>query len=179
MMFPFNIFLGFGTGFQPVAGFNWGAKRYDRVDSSYRFASRTATFGSLVMAGGLGIFAEPVIKLFAGEDLQMMEVGLLCLRLQCIALPVHAWVAVVNMLCTGLGNAKGAILLATSRQGTCMIPLIYPLAYLFGEYGIASVQAGADFLSLALAIPIAIAMTRKIKSALQTQLENAQQLTAV
>ena len=179
MMFPFNIILGFGTGFQPVAGFNWGAKRYDRVDSSYRFASRTATFGSLVMAVGLGIFAEPVIKLFAGEDLQMMEVGLLCLRLQCIALPVHAWVAVVNMLCTGLGNAKGAILLATSRQGTCMIPLIYPLAYLFGEYGIASVQAGADFLSLALAIPIAIAMTRKIKSALQTQMENAQQLTAV
>ena len=39
MMFPFSIILGFGNGFQPVAGFNWGAKRYDRVKESYRFSS--------------------------------------------------------------------------------------------------------------------------------------------
>ena len=165
MMFPFNIILGFGAGFQPVAGFNWGAKRYDRVTESYRFASVVALVGAAVMGIVLAIFADPVIVMFAGKDLEMRELGVLCLRLQCLALPVHAWVAVVNWLCAGLGNAKGAVLLATARQGTCMIPLLYPLAYFFQAYGIAAVQAGADFLSLALAVPIAIHMTKKIRAA--------------
>ena len=168
MMFPFSIILGFGTGFQPVAGFNWGAKRYDRVMDSYRYASRMAVFGSAAMAILLGVFAKPVITAFAGDDPQMQEIGALCIRLQCIALPIHAWVALVNMLCAGLGNAGGALALATARQGTCMLPIVHLLAYLLGAYGIASVQAIADVLSLALAIPICLYMMKKIRTAQQT-----------
>ena len=84
----------------------------------------------------------------------MREIGALCIRLQCLALPVHSWVAVVNMLCAGLGNAKGALLLSTSRQGTCFLPIVYPMTYLWGAVGAASVQAAADILSLALALPL-------------------------
>ena len=168
MMFPFCIILGFGNGFQPVAGFNWGAKRYDRVTESYRFSSIVSLVGSAIMAIAIAIFADPIIVLFAGTDAQMREIGKLCIWLQCIALPVHAWVAMVNMLCVGLGNAKGAMLLATARQGSCFLPILYPLALLFGGYGIASVQAAADVLTLVLAIPIAISMTKKIKQAQQT-----------
>ena len=165
MMFPFSIILGFGTGFQPVAGFNWGAKRFDRVQESYRFASRVALIGSAAMALLLILLADPIIVLFAGDDPQMRELGALCIRLQCIALPIHAWVAVVNMLCAGLGNAFGAFLLATARQGTCMIPILYVMDRYMGEYGVVSVQAVADVLSLALAVPMAIYMIRKIKKA--------------
>ena len=168
MMFPFSIILGFGSGFQPVAGFNWGAKRYDRVMGSYRFASIVAIVGAVVMAAVLIVFADPVIVLFAGTDEQMRQIGKLAIILQSIALPVHAWVAVVNMLCSGLGNATGAFLLATSRQGTCMLPILFPLAHFFAEIGLAAVQAAADVLSLALAIPIAIYMARKIKRTWQT-----------
>ena len=167
MMFPFSIILGFGTGFQPVAGFNWGAKCYDRVMESYRFSSAVALIGSVIMAGLLIVFADPIIVLFAGTDPEMRRIGAICIILQSIALPVHAWVAVVNMLCAGLGNAGGAFLLATARQGSCMLPLLYPLVSLFGEYGVVSVQALADVLSLALAIPIALFMIRKIKQAAQ------------
>ncbi|MCI9678166.1 MAG: MATE family efflux transporter, partial [Oscillospiraceae bacterium] len=99
MMFPFGIILGFGTGFQPVAGFNWGAKRYDRVAESYRFAARTAIIGAAVMGAALAVFAGPLILLFAKADPAMQEAGALCIRLQSLALPVHSWVAVVNMLC--------------------------------------------------------------------------------
>jgi Na+-driven multidrug efflux pump len=84
----------------------------------------------------------------------MRRIGVICMVSQCIALPVHAWVAIVNMLCAGLGNAKGALALSTSRQGTCFLPILYPLAWIFGAYGIACVQAIADILSLVLAIPI-------------------------
>ncbi len=165
MMFPFSIILGFGSGFQPVAGFNWGAKRYDRVQESYRFSSVVAFVGGVIMAVFLIVMADPIIMAFAGDDPQMRQLGALCIRLQSIALPIHGWVAVVNMLCAGLGNAGGAFLLATARQGTCMLPFLYPLAHFFGEWGIVSVQAVADVLSLALATPIIVFMLKKIKTA--------------
>ena len=165
MMFPFSIILGFGMGFQPVAGFNWGAKRFDRVQQSFRFSSVVAIIGGVVMAAVLIIFAEPIIVAFAGDDPQMRQIGALSIRLQSLALPIHGWVAVVNMLCAGLGNAKGAVLLSTARQGSCMLPVLFPLAYLFGQVGIASVQAVADVLSLALAIPISLGMLKKVREA--------------
>ena len=166
MMFPFSIILGFGTGFQPVAGFNWGAERYDRVKESYRFSAWVAVVGAVIMALILALLAGPIIVVFAGKDPQMRQIGALCIILQCIALPIHAWVAVVNMLCNGLGNAGGALLLATSRQGTCFLPVLFPLGWLFGAYGVAAAQSVADVLSLILAIPIAIKMQKKINGAM-------------
>ena len=165
MMFPFSIILGFGSGFQPVAGFNWGAKRFDRVRQSYQFSAILSLVGAAVMAGLIAIFADQLIVLFSGDDAHMRQYGALCIRLQCLALPIHAWVAVVNMFCTGLGNAFGAFLLATSRQGTCFIPLLYPFASLWGADGICAVQAAADVLTMALAVPLIIYMLKKVKKA--------------
>ena len=168
MMFPFCIILGFGNGFQPVAGFNWGAKRYDRVMESYRFSARVSLWGAGAMALLIGIFSVPLMQIFATGNQQILEYGLICMISQCVALPLHAWVATVNMLCVGLGNAKGALALATSRQGSCFLPLLYPMAWIFGAYGICSVQAVADIVSLSMAIPLAISMTKKIKQAMDT-----------
>ncbi|MBQ3192537.1 MAG: MATE family efflux transporter [Oscillospiraceae bacterium] len=165
MMFPFSIILGFGTGFQPVAGFNWGAKRFDRVEESYRFCSRVAFIGSAIMAVFVAVMADTFVVLFAGADAEMRRIGVICMVSQCIALPIHGWVAIVNMLCAGLGNAKGALVLSTSRQGTCFIPILYPLAWAFGAYGIACVQAIADILSMVLAVPILRGMRKKIAAA--------------
>jgi Na+-driven multidrug efflux pump len=117
------------------------------------------------MALVIWVFSDPIIVLFAGSDPEMRELGRLCIRLQCLALPIHAWVAMVNMLCVGLGNAGGALLLSTARQGSCFIPILYPLAFFFGANGVVSVQAIADILTLIPAIPIAIAMTKKVKKA--------------
>ena len=170
MMFPFCIILGFGNGFQPVAGFNWGAKRYDRVEESYKFSSRVSLIGSAVMALLIAVFCDKLIILFAGTDAEMRRIGAFCILAQCVALPIHAWVAIVNMLCVGLGNAKGAMVLATSRQGSCFIPIVHLMALLFGAYGVASVQALADVLSMGLAIPIVISMKKKLGQAKQTDL---------
>lgn len=167
MMFPFSIILGFGSGFQPVAGFNWGAKRFDRVRESYRFCSIVALVGTVIMGVLVGFFADTFVVMFAGSDQQMRTIGVLCMVSQCIALPIHGWVAVVNMLCAGLGNAKGALALSTARQGSCFLPILYPLAWLFGAYGIACVQAVADVLSLILAVPIIRGMKKRIREAEQ------------
>ena len=165
MMFPFSIILGFGTGFQPVAGFNWGAKRFDRVEESYKFCFKVALIGSPIMALLVGIFADTFVVLFAGMDEEMRRIGVICMVSQCIALPIHGWVAIVNMLCAGLGNAKGALILSTSRQGTCFLPILYTLAWAFGAVAIAIVQALADILTLFLAVPILRGVKKKIAAA--------------
>ena len=167
MMFPFGIVLGFGTGFQPVAGFNWGAKQYHRVTEAYRFASRTAIAGTVLMGVALAAGAGPLIGLFAKTDASMLEFGTLCIRLQALVLPIHGWVAVVNMLCAGLGDAKGALTLSTARQGTCFLPIVYPMAWLWGGYGVASVQAVADLLSIFLALPLVRKVKKRVQAAAQ------------
>ena len=173
MMFPFGIILGFGNGFQPVAGFNWGAKRYDRVKESYRFSSKVAFWGGLVMAAFCILFADQLIVLFAGTDEEMRRIGAFAIITQAIALPIHAWVAIVNMYCVGLGNAKGALALSTARQGSCFLPILYPMAWIFGAYGVGAVQAVADVLTLVLAIPILRGINKKLHAAMEAQ-KNAQ-----
>jgi Na+-driven multidrug efflux pump len=173
MMFPFGIILGFGNGFQPVAGFNWGAKRYDRVKESYRFSSKVAFWGGLVMAAFCILFADQLIVLFAGTDEEMRRIGAFAIITQAIALPIHAWVAIVNMYCVGLGNAKGALALSTARQGSCFLPILYPMAWIFGAYGVGAVQAVADALTLVLAIPILRGINKKLHAAMEAQ-KNAQ-----
>ena len=111
------------------------------------------------------VFAPQIIGWFSSGDPELVRLGTLCIRLQAIALPVHGWVAIVNHLAGGLGKARIAVLLATARQGTCFIPVLYPMSRLFGAEGIASVQAVADFLTLALAIPALISLNRMINAA--------------
>ena len=165
MMFPFSIILGFGTGFQPVAGFNWGAKLFHRVKESYRFAAWVAVLGAAALSTVLFFTAEYIlINWLSITDPEALRIGVFCIRMQAIGLPAHAWVAIINMLCAGLGNAGGALALATSRQGSCFFPILFPAAAL-GAYGIAGVQGAADVLSLALAVPICIFMLKKINKA--------------
>lgn len=171
MMFPFGVILGFGSGFQPVTGYNFGAKRYDRVRESYRFAAKVAIIGSVVMGGLVAIFCKPIIRAFAGTDPEMIRIGSICILLQCLTLPIHGWVATVNMFCAGLGRAGGALLLSTSRQGTCFIPILYPMYWLFHAIGLASVQAVADTLSLVLAVPL---VRRTLRFVDETERKNAE-----
>ena len=135
MMFPFGIILGFGTGFQPVVGFCWGAKHYDRVRAAFRFSAWTAAIGGGIMGLLVAVFAGPIIAMFGKSSQEMLEIGELCIRLQCLALPIHGWVAVVNMLCAGLGDARGALLLSTARQGSCFIPIVHLMALPAGSHG--------------------------------------------
>lgn len=166
MMFPFNIILGFGQGYQPVAAFNWGAKRYDRTEKSLHFASKVSLAGSAVMGVLFFLFAEQIIGIFNSEaDAEVLRVGMLCLRLQCVVLPIHAYLSIINMFYSGIGKPKQALLLSVARQGYCFWPLVYIFPILFGGIGLAGVQAGADLLSAAVAVPLGIGAVRMVKKA--------------
>ena len=157
MEFPFAIILGFGMGYQPVVGFNWGAKRMDRVRESLKFATKVAVIGAIIVGGILFITAKPIVQIFNSEaDAEVLQLGIFCIRLQCLVLVIHSWQTIVNMFYAGIGNAKCALLLSTSRQGYCFIPAAIILPKIIGITGVAASQAAADMLSLIVVIPLAV-----------------------
>ena len=162
-MFMTSACLGFGQGFQPVAGFSWGAKRYDRVRESFRFSLITSVVGISAVGLLVGIFARPILLLFTENDAELVRIGVLSLRTQCLAMPFHGFCIIVNMLCSGIGQALPSLLLGLSRQGICFFPILPVMVRLWGVQGIAAVQGVADMLSLLLAAPIAIRISRDIR----------------
>ena len=162
MMLPSFALLGFGQGFQPVAGFNWGAKRYDRVKESFRFSSVVGVIFTVAFSVLLGLYAKQIIQLFTETDAEMIKVGSLCLISQCISMPLSAWVIVVNMLYAALGRPVGAIFLGITRQGVCFIPVLFILPALFGLNGLAVAQGVADLLSFLITIPFAVIIIKHI-----------------
>jgi Na+-driven multidrug efflux pump len=169
MMFLFAAVLGFGQGFQPVAGFNWGARRYDRVLRAFSFASLAGVAGISFLSLIMGIFARDIMLIFSKTDAVLIAVGTLSIRLQALAMPIHGWVVIVNMCYAGLGQARGAAILSITRQGIFYIPMLFLLPQLFDAQGLAAAQAAADFLSLAVALPLAVKIIRHIR---QRQLED-------
>lgn len=162
MMFITSAILGYGQGYQPVAGFNWGAKRYDRVLDAMHFMQWTGTIAISILALAVGIFARPIIGVFSTNE-ETIRVGVFSLVLQCVALPIHAWCIVTNMTYAALGKAAGAAVLSLSRQGIFFIPAVALLPLIFDVYGLASAQAVADILSFALTLPLAVRVSRELK----------------
>lgn len=164
MTIPGGIVLGYGQGFMPVAGYNWGARQYDRVRKSYYFASLSIFGGILVLSALAIIFAEPIIYLFTEADEEMVRIGSFCLITQCAVMPLNALIVTLNMLYSSLGKPLGAIIQSLSRQGYCFLPLFYTIPAIYGIMGLAAVQAGADLLSFIISIPFALYILRFIKN---------------
>jgi putative MATE family efflux protein len=176
MRFFGSVLIGLGQGFQPVAGYNWGAKRYDRVMKAFWFSSAAAVLGMSAVCGIVFIFAPRVMWIFTETDLDIVRIGSLSIRSQCLVMPFHALVIIVNALFTALGRARSAALLALSRQGICLIPTIYILSGVFGVHGLAFSQAVSDVLSFLIALPLALRVINEMKGLIKkTPCEGTQQ----
>lgn len=155
MEFPFAFILGFGQGYQPVVGFNWGARAWKRVKDSFSIGCLMACIGSIVMGVIIFIFGKPIIHLFNSQaDADVLQLGLLCVRLQCVGLVFHALSSQVNMFYAGIGNAKFALLANLARQGYCFYPALIIAPMIWGIYGVAATQAIADMLSAFVIVPL-------------------------
>ena len=163
MGFPFSIILGFGHGFQPATGYSWGAKQYKRVKEGLQFSSVVSLIGAVVMGVILAVFANPIIHVFNSQaDAEVLRIGTLCIMLQCVTLPIYSWVATINMFYAATGKAKYTLLLSTSQQGYCLIPVVLILPSIFGVYGVAACQAAANILSLVIAVPLGVKAFRLV-----------------
>ena len=163
MLMGNSAIIGFGQGFQPICGFNYGAKRYGRVREAFWFCVKLC-FVALVVIAGLGmLFAPQIIGLLIKDSPEVVEIGALSLRLQCVFWPLFSYVIIANMMLQTIGMAGKATLLAVARQGMFFIPTILLLSRLFGLLGVEMSQAVSDALSFLLAVPIGQGVLRQFK----------------
>ena len=159
--FIFCVGLGIGQGFQPVAGFNYGARKYSRVKSAYRF---TMILG-MVLLGTIGLvgclFAEPIISLFR-DDPDVIAVGVPALIYQAGVIFLMPIQVTTNMLFQSTGKSVRATLLSATRSGLFFIPTILILSRVMGLAGIECSQAIADVLASLMAIPFAVNFLRSL-----------------
>lgn len=162
-MFAGSALIGFGQGFQPVCGFNYGAKLYHRVREGFWFCVKYA-FVFLIFVAALGAaFAPHIIGLFRKEDAEVIKIGAEALRLQCIVFPLNAWIIMANMMLQSIGKALKASIVAAARQGLFFIPLILLLPNMYGLFGVELCQTISDILSFALAVPLCVSVLNEMK----------------
>ncbi len=154
VMFINSTVIGFGQGFQPVCGFNYGAGKYTRVREAFWFCVKVATSILVVLSIGSLLLSEQIITVFRRDDPQVIAIGTLALRLQLCTLPLWGFVTMGSMLTQSIGYGTRATLLALSRQGIFLIPLLLVLPGAFGLIGIQIAQPIADFCTFLLTILI-------------------------
>lgn len=167
-MFISSAMIGFGQGFQPVCGFNYGAGLYKRVRKAFMFCMKVAVVALTILAIVGYIFAPFVISYMQsgeGDNIEnIIEIGTTAIRRQLIFLPLMSFVILANMMLQTIGDVYRASLLAMCRQGLMLIPSIYILSYFFRLDGFLWAQGVADIVSCIIAIPVTVPILKKFKN---------------
>lgn len=156
IFFTFSFALGVGQGFQPVCGFNYGAKKYDRLKTAFYFSVMLAEIIVIVMSVGLILFPGEIVRIFR-DDNTVMEIGSRALVLQGIAQLFLPFCMITEMALQSVGKKLGASVLSTLRNGLFFIPLLLILSNVRGLSGIQEAQPLAVTLAV---IPSAILAVR-------------------
>ena len=166
MGFGASALIGFGQGFQPVCGFNWGAAKYARVKEAFWFCIRvTAVFLAVVAVVGF-VFAEPIVTSFCETD-ETVALAAKAMRAQLVVFPLLSWVVMSNMMLQNIGMVFKASVLAMARQGLTFVPVVLILPWLFELNGLVWSQPVADVLAFLIALPIQISVLRTINKAIR------------
>lgn len=157
----FSVGLGIGQGFQPVAAFNYGAKKYSRVKKSAYF---TTVFGAAFMAvisACCFALAPQIISLFRDEA-EVIRIGSEALRIQCVFLIFLPVSVVATMLFQSIGKSVPALILSCLQSGLLFIPLCLTLPRFFGITGIEIAQPIAYFLTSLVSLPMALSFLKRL-----------------
>jgi len=160
------VVFGFLKGFQPFAGYNYGAKKYERLKKSIRLCMIWSTVFCIVAAIVLFIFADPIVSLF-GTDTEMAGIAAKALRLNAVLFITFGFQMVYASLYLAIGKSLVGSVLSLSRQGIFFFPLVLVLPHVMGLTGVVWVQPMADLLTTILTIVFAV----RINHTLSTEIE--------
>ena len=148
--------FGFIKGFQPIAGFSFGAKKFDRLRNSIKTSVLWSTIFCVIVGTLFIVFPSQIISKFTKDDLQMIEIGSKALRANGISFMFFGFHTVYSSLFLALGKGKEGFILGACRQGICFIPLIFILPMIMKIDGILYAQPIADLLSVVVTVFMAI-----------------------
>ena len=129
------VVFGFLKGFQPFAGYNYGAKKYKRLKKSIRLCMIWSTVFCIVAAIVLFIFADPIVSLF-GTDVEMAGIAAKALRLNAVLFITFGFQMVYASLYLAIGKSLVGSVLSLSRQGIFFFPLVLVLPHVMGLTGV-------------------------------------------
>lgn len=163
-MLAFSALLGFGQGFQPICGFNYGAKRFDRVRGGYLFCLKVS-FVFLIIMSALGYALAPGAVALFRDDADVIRIGTTVMRCQCATFWLIGLVVMTNMVYQNLGRVIGGAVLAMARNGLYFIPavLILPQVMSVPIWGVYIAQPVADVCAFLTALPLAVHVCRDLK----------------
>ena len=161
-LFVRQAVMGLGQGFMPVAGYNYGAGRRDRVRSAFRFTVLVGTCIAAATSALIGLFPVEIMRWFR-DDPEVIRIGSTILRVAAFVLPTLGFSTYVNQLYQGLGFPVQATFLASCRQGTCFVPIILILPRVIGLTGIEIAQSAADLMTAIISIPFLVTMMRRLR----------------
>jgi len=155
-----NISLGIGQGFQPVAGYNYGAGNKKRTWQAFVF---TVKLGTAVCAAFsvMTIFKTQQIIMWFTQDPQVVKIGTETLNILGAAMPLLAFSTYVNHLYQSLGFRSQATFLASCRQGVFFLPVVLLMPLKIGCIGVQMAQPVADVLTFFVSIPFIICFYKK------------------
>ena len=165
-MFVFAVNLGIGQGYMPVAGYNYGAGRLDRLKAAFFFTLKLVTSTMFVSAVVFFWAAPSLIKIFIRTDQDVIRIGTTALRAMSLAMPFVPLGVVCNMTFQSIGKSWTATLLSMSRQGIFFLPLILILPRFIGLTGVQITQALSDVLTFMVSLPLVIFFFRGLDTEL-------------
>lgn len=170
------VIFGFMKGYQPVVGYNYGAKNYERVTEATKVSLKWSTIFCVVLALALIIYPERIVSLFSESDTMLIEIGGRALRANGILFIMFGFEQVYMSLFLALGMGKEGGILSISRQGMFFIPAILIMPHLFGIEGVIWAQPVADVLTVILTAVLALVLNKNLKSVRGVALPNNQKL---
>lgn len=168
-MIVFSASLGIGQGYQPVCGYNYFAKRYDRVKEAMMFTLICGFSLMLLTCTFLFIFAEPVMKAFGEEGGEAVKIGTRVIKYQSIAMPFLSLNVIANMSFQSTKKKFSATILSCCRQGIFFIPFIFALPAMFNLAGVELTQALSDFCTFLFTIPFFIIFVKELNKKIKEQ----------
>ena len=157
-----SILMGFGQGFMPMCGYNYGARLYQRVKEGFRFTMIVGLVAMAVLFALASIFASPIMRLFRADDLEFISIGSTILRAQMSALLPATVTIIANMLFQACGKAWQSAVVALSRNGIMFIPLILVLPRLLGLNGVIWAQPSADMITFVVVLLMLVGVFRDL-----------------
>lgn len=154
--------LGFGQGFQPVCGYNYGAQLYDRVRKAFRFSLMVGTAYCLLAMLVGELFAPSIITIFRTDDPEVIRIGTMALRAQCLTFPLVSFITLTNMYLQNTRQTLPAIIVAAARQGIFIIPALLVGLAAAGLRGVVAAQPISDVAAFLLCIPLCMRAMKKM-----------------